>query len=66
MIAIGAILTALTTVPLIVLPPLHGAAAWAYVVLVAVLLAVADMVYLPAANAVMAESPHPPSLRQID
>lgn len=58
-IAIGAILTALTAVPLIFLPPLHGVAAWAYVVVVAVLLAVADMVYLPAANAVMAEAPHP-------
>ncbi|WIB16464.1 MFS transporter [Curtobacterium sp. MCPF17_050] len=59
LIALGAVLTALTAAPLVFLPALHGAAAWTYVVLVAVLLAVADMVYLPAANAVMAEAPHP-------
>ena len=59
LVAIGAALTGLTAVPLIVLPPLDGVAGWAYVVLVAVLLAVADMIALPAANAVMAEAPHP-------
>ncbi len=51
-----AILTAATAAPLIILPPLHGLAAWSYVVAVAVVLAVADMIYLPAANAVMAEA----------
>lgn len=59
LVALGAILTAATAAPLIVLPPLHGLAAWSYVVAVAVVLAVADMIYLPAANAVMAEAPHP-------
>lgn len=59
LVAVGALLTGLTAVPLIVLPPLHGTAAWSYVVVVAVLLAAADMVSLPAANAVMAEAPHP-------
>lgn len=59
LVAVGAALTALTAVPLIVLPPLDGAAAWSFVVAVAVVLAVADMLALPAANAVMAEAPHP-------
>jgi MFS family permease len=59
LIALGAFLTAATTAPLIALPALHGLSAWSYVVVVAVLLAAADMVYLPAANAVMAEAPHP-------
>lgn len=59
LVAVGAALTGLTAVPLIVLPPLEGTAAWSFVVLVAVVLAVADMVALPAANAVMAEAPHP-------
>ncbi|WP_186321921.1 MFS transporter [Curtobacterium pusillum] len=59
LVAVGAALTGLTAVPLIVLPPLEGVAAWSYVFLVAVLLAVADMIALPAANAVMAEAPHP-------
>lgn len=59
LVAVGAALTGLTAVPLIVLPPLEGVTAWAYVVIVAVLLAVADMIALPAANAVMVEAPHP-------
>jgi MFS family permease len=59
LIALGALLTAATAAPLVVLPPLHGLGAWSYVVVVAVLLAAADMLYLPAANAVMAEAPHP-------
>ena len=59
LVAVGAGLTALTVVPLIVLPPLGGVAAWSYVVLVAVLIGVADVVSMPAANAVMAEAPHP-------
>ncbi|WIB65786.1 MFS transporter [Curtobacterium sp. MCBD17_040] len=59
LIALGAVLTAATAAPLIVLPQLHGLAAWSYVVAVAILLAAADMIYLPAANAVMAEAPHP-------
>ncbi len=59
LIGVGAVLTAATAAPLVFLGPLHGTLAWVYVVLVAVLLAVADMVYLPAANAVMAEAPHP-------
>ncbi|WP_161598168.1 MFS transporter [Curtobacterium flaccumfaciens] len=59
LIALGALLTTATAAPLIVLPQLHGLAAWSYVVAVAVLLAAADMIYLPAANAVMAEAPHP-------
>ncbi|WP_186377189.1 MFS transporter [Curtobacterium pusillum] len=59
LVAVGAGLTALAVVPLVVLPPLSGAAAWSYVVAVAVLIAAADMVALPAANAVMAEAPHP-------
>ncbi len=59
LIALGAVLTAATTAPLIVLPPLHGPGAWSYVVVVAVVLAVADMISLPAANAVMAAAPHP-------
>ncbi|AIV40852.1 MFS transporter [Curtobacterium sp. MR_MD2014] len=59
LIALGAVLTAATTAPLIVLPPLHGPAAWSYVVVVAVVLAAADMISLPAANAVMAAAPHP-------
>lgn len=59
LVAIGAGLTGLTAVPLVFLPPLAGAPAWAYVVVVAVVLAVADMLCLPAANALMAEAPHP-------
>lgn len=59
LVAIGAGLTGLSVVPLIVLPPQGGVAAWSYVVVVGVLLAVADMLALPAANAVMAEAPHP-------
>ncbi|OIH94257.1 MULTISPECIES: MFS transporter [unclassified Curtobacterium] len=59
LVAVGAGLTALTTVPLIVLPPLAGTGAWSYVVAVGVVLAVADMVAMPASNAVMAEAPHP-------
>ncbi|WP_420368704.1 MFS transporter [Curtobacterium sp. L1-20] len=59
LVAVGAGLTALAVVPLVALSPLDGLAAWSFVVLVAVLLAVADMVALPAANAVMAEAPHP-------
>jgi len=59
LIALGAVLTAATAAPLIVLPPLHGLAAWSFVIVVAILLAAADMIYLPAANAVMAEAPHP-------
>lgn len=59
LIALGAVLTAATAAPLIVLPPLHGLVAWSYVIMVAILLAAADMIYLPAANAVMAEAPHP-------
>lgn len=59
LIALGAVLTAATSAPLIVLPPLHGLSAWSYVVVVAILLAAADMICLPAANAVMAEAPHP-------
>ncbi len=59
LVAVGALLTALTALPLIVLPPLDGAAAWSYVAVVGVLLAAADMIALPAANAVMAEAPHP-------
>ncbi|WIB76940.1 MFS transporter [Curtobacterium sp. MCPF17_002] len=59
LVAVGAALTGLTAVPLIVLPSLDGLAAWSYVVAVAVLLAIADMLALPAANAVMAEAPHP-------
>lgn len=58
-VAVGALLTAAIAVPLVVLPPLEGVGAWAYVVLVAVVLAAADMAMLPAANAVMAEAPHP-------
>lgn len=59
LVAVGAATTALAVLPLAVLPPLHGVAAWTVVVLVAVALAIADMVALPAANAVMAEAPHP-------
>ncbi len=59
LVAAGAGTTALAVLPLAVLPPLQGVAAWTVVVLVAVALAVADMVALPAANAVMAEAPHP-------
>jgi MFS family permease len=59
LIATGALLTGATALPLIFLPPLGGVSAWIYVVVVAVLLAAADMIYLPAANAVMAEAPHP-------
>ena len=59
LVAVGALLTGATAVPLIVLPPLAGVTAWGYVVVVAILLAAADMIYLPAANAVMAEAPHP-------
>jgi MFS family permease len=59
LVAVGAGLTGLTVVPLVVLPPLGGLAAWSFVVVAAVLLAVADMLALPAANAVMAEAPHP-------
>jgi MFS family permease len=59
LVAVGAGTTALAVLPLAVLPPLHGTAAWTVVVLAAVALAVADMVALPAANAVMAEAPHP-------
>jgi MFS family permease len=59
LVAVGAVLTAATALPLVFLPPLHGAVAWSYVVLVGVLLAAADMLALPAANALMAEAPHP-------
>lgn len=59
LVAAGAGLTAVAVLPLVVLPPLQGVGAWAVVVGVAVLLAVADMVSGPAANAVMAEAPHP-------
>ncbi|WP_185022802.1 MFS transporter [Curtobacterium sp. PhB115] len=59
LIATGALLTGAIAVPLVFLPPLAGAAAWCFVVLVGIVLAVADMISLPAANAVMAEAPHP-------
>ena len=59
LIAAGAILTALTITPLIFLPTLHGALAWCYVALTAILLSIASMIYLPATNAVMAEAPDP-------
>ncbi|MBT2501763.1 MFS transporter [Curtobacterium sp. ISL-83] len=59
LVAIGAGLTGLAVLPLVVLPPLSGAAAWGFAVVIAVVLAAADMISLPAANAVMAEAPHP-------
>jgi len=59
LVAVGALLTGATAVPLAVLPPQSGVAAWAWVVAVAVVLAAADMLLVPAANAVMAEAPHP-------
>lgn len=59
LIGTGALLTAATAAPLVFLPPLNGVVAWVYVGATAVVLAVADMLSLPAANAVMAEAPHP-------
>lgn len=59
LIAAGATLTGLTVLPLVVLPSLGGAAAWTYVLLSAVTMAFADMVTMPATNAVLAEAPHP-------
>ncbi len=59
LIAAGATLTGLTVLPLVVLPALGGTAAWTYVVLSAVAMAFADMVTMPAMNAVLAEAPHP-------
>lgn len=59
LIAAGATLTGLTVLPLVVLPSLTGTAAWTYVVLSAVTMAFADMVTMPATNAVLAEAPHP-------
>lgn len=38
-------------------PPLSGIAAWIFVIYVGVILAVADMLYMPATNALMAEMP---------
>jgi MFS family permease len=59
LIAAGATLTGLTVLPLVVLPSLGGTAAWTYVVLSAIAMAFADMVTMPATNAVLAEAPHP-------
>ncbi|WP_426624812.1 MFS transporter [Leifsonia sp. McL0607] len=57
LIAVGASLTAITVLSLVVLPKLSGVGAWAYLVCAAIALAVANILYLPSTNAVMAEAP---------
>ena len=49
-------------VALALTPPLEGLAAWTFVVAVAIMLGVGDILYMPATNALMAEVP-PPEVR---
>lgn len=57
LISWSSFLLAVMLILVAIMPPLSGIAAWIFVIYVGVILAVADMLYMPATNALMAEMP---------
>jgi MFS family permease len=60
LVAIACAVLVAVILPLAVLPQLSGAAAWAFVIVISLAMAAADMLYMPATNALMAEIPERP------